>query len=378
MRKSKKDKVSHESGLMHKGNSINLFQFGLILIHTKIGVGIITLARDVQSHANSDGWISILLAGLFIQIVIFIYGSLIKRFPNQNLFEITEIILGKVLGKLVMMLYFINLLIISAIMLTKYTVILKSWLMPLTPEWVLLSFIIILAVYVAKENLQIISRFFVLASFVIVVFIGSNFYALKQATYTYLLPIGSAGLTSILKGSITSIISFQGFEYILMIAPFVVASPQQIVKAATITNIFVTLFYTFIIITIQMIFSPEDLSLITEPIFYVVKAFSFTMIERPDLLFTSMWIILVATSGIVLLFVTSTGLNTLFGTEQRTLFVYIVAIISFILSLFFYGEYRIELVTRKFFPFILFFSTGLPLLLLILSFLRKQTGVKQK
>lgn len=362
---------------MNNKQSISLFQFALILIHTKIGIGIITLANDVHKDAGTDGWISTLLAGLFIQIIIIIYGQLIKRYPADNLFEMTELILGKTLGKFVISLYLVNLFIVSAIMLTKYTVILKSWMMPLTPNWILFFFMIVVSVYVAKENLQVISRFFVLASSVIIIFIIAIMFAFKDINYTYILPIGTAGFPAILKGAVTSMSSFQGFEYILIFAPFVPVTSKQIMKTATITNVFVTLFYTFIVLMIEMYFSSEELKQIIEPIFYVVKSYTFTMIERPDLIFTSLWIVLVATSGVVLLYVTSIGLNHLFEVERRTLFVYVVAIISICISFFLYGEYRIDSFARRFHPVILFFSSALPFVLLMISMLRKQTGEKQ-
>lgn len=363
---------------MTKGNKINLFQFALLLIHTKIGIGVITLANDVHHDAHSDGWISTLLAGLFIQLIIFIYWALIHRFPNQTLSEIAEMTLGKIIGKLVMILYIVYLIIVGAIMLTKYTVILKSWMMPLTPKWVLVSFMGVIGIYLGKENLHIISRFFMLASFVLLVFMGINIYALKDVNFTYILPIGSTGFTGILKGMFTSMASFQGFEYILIFAPFVLASPRQVIKAATLTNVFVTLFYTLSILTIELYFSAEELKLIIEPIFYIVKSYTFTIIERPDLLFTSLWLLVVITSVIALFYVTSLGLHHVFQTEERTIFVYIVAIISFVLSVSMYGEHRIDVIARKFHPIIIIFSSGLPLFLLLISLLRKKSGEEEK
>lgn len=352
---------------MTSEKGINLFQYSIFLIHAKIGVGMITLASDVHATAEYDGWISTLIAGLFIQIIILLYGLLIRRYPNKTLFEIIEIILGKVLGKMMMLLYLAYLLIVGGILLAKYTVILKTWMMPLTPGWVLVSFICLIGVYVAKENLHVITRFFVLNMIVIAVFLGFIIYALKDVNYTYILPIGNSGLKAITKGAITTISSYQGFEYILVLSPLALATPKQIVKTATITNVSVTTFYTFITITVQMFFSSEELGLITEPIFYIVKSFAFTIIERPDLLFTSMWIVLVVTSIITLFYIASLGLQIIFGQTNRTSFTYIVAIVCFILSMFLYGEYRINRAMELFYPIVILFSTGLPILLLILS-----------
>src|SRR5699024_10029138 len=76
-----------------------------------------------------------------------------------------------------------------------------------------------------------------------VVFIGFfivNVYALKYIHITHILPIGSSGITSITKGIAPAIFSFQGFEFLLILHPFVKATPRNIIKATSIANIFIT------------------------------------------------------------------------------------------------------------------------------------------
>src|SRR5690625_3797876 len=160
---------------MNNNNQINGHQFFLILIHSQIGVGMITLANDVHLKAKSDSWISALIAGVFIQCLIFLFGALIHRFPGSNLFEMIEIVIGKVLGKILTFLYCWYFIVSGAILFAKYTIILKSWMLPLTPKWVLISALGILTVYLAIDNLVVISRFFILSSLVLFIFFLSLF-----------------------------------------------------------------------------------------------------------------------------------------------------------------------------------------------------------
>lgn len=363
--------------MLKENNNISPFQFALILIHAQIGVGMITLAIDVHNYAKSDSWISVLLAGLFIQCIILLFGLIVKRFPREHFFNVMEIVLGKWFGKTFILLYCIYFIITGSILFAKYTVILKSWMMPLTPQWVLVALIALVGIFAAKENLQVISRFFILATAVIIIFLGFLIYALKDANYTYILPVGRSGLVPILKGAYTTSLSFQGFEYMLFLAPFVLANRKQVIKTATFTNIFITFFYTFVVLTTHLFFSSNELELITEPIFYLVKSFSFNIIERPDLLFTSMWIFLVVTSTVVLFYIISLGLASLFESKRRTPYVYIATFVSFIISIFLYGESRIKVVTN-YFSKITLLITITPILFLIISYFLRRKGAEHQ
>lgn len=353
---------------------LNTFQLSLLLLHAQIGVGMITLVTDVYFKAGVDSWISIIVAGSFIQILILLFSLLFRRFPGKNFFQILEIVFGKWIGKFSTILLCIYFIMISAILISKYIVILKSWLLPLTPKWILILILMLITIYVAKENLHVITRFYFLALFVVYIFFGFVIYSLKDANITYILPIANNGIFPILKGSQIASYSFQGFEYLLFLAPYTLASNRRIIVTASVTNWFITFFYMFVVLANQLFFSGEEIKLITEPIFYLVKSISFQIIERPDLIFTSLWIVLVITSTVILFYIISLGLSTVLNTAKRTPFLYISTAISFLISLFLYGEERINNVTDKFHVFILFFSAVFPLLVLVISRLMKRTG----
>lgn len=377
MQNKKNAKEDHANGTVVKIRNINLFQLSLLLIHAQVGVGMITLASDVHVDAKTSSWISVLLGGIFVQLLIFIYGFLMKRFPNKTLFDMIKIVFGNIIGKLIIIMYVLYFIILIVLLLSKFIVIIKTWMMPITPKWVLTVFLSIIAIYAAKENIHVISRFFIFATFVIFVFLGFVFYSFKDANYTYILPIGIDGFRPILKGAITSSNAYQGIEYLLLVAPFVKGSNKQVLYTSTFINVFITLFYTLTVLAPQLVFSSKELELITEPIFYLVKSFSFTMIERPDLLFVTMWIVLVITTLIMLLFAASMSLQSVFNSNQQTIFVYIVITVSIVLSSFIYGEFRIRKLSMAVNPLIFLFAAGIPIITLLFSYLfRKKAETK--
>lgn len=347
---------------------ITQFQLIFLLIHSQVGVGVITLPFDVFMEAKGDSWISVLLTGAFIQITIFLFGALMVRFPSSNLYDIVQSLFGKWIGKVIVILYSMYFIANGGLMLAKFAYILKAWMMPLTPKWLLLLLMVFTAVYVVKENLQLMARFFFLSTTVLIGFIGLAAYALKDANLTFILPVGTNGVLPIIQGMGRGLYAVQGFELLLIIHPFVQSDKKGVIKAATIANIFVTLFYLFLVLTSLLSFSPAEFKLIPEPVLYLIKSFSFRIVERPDLLFTSMWIVLAATAFMNTIYASSLGLSMVMNSNKIRNYVIIAACICFLLALTFHETYEIATISRIYNNFVVFpFALGLPILFLLIS-----------
>lgn len=357
---------------MIRNNNITTFQLIFLLIHFQIGIGIITLPYDVYMNAKSDAWISLLATGLIIQLILLLFGALMKRFPSNNLYEIMHILFGKFFGKVFTILYTLYFISVGSLLLAKFVYFIKAWMLPLTPKWILFALMSFIVIYLVKENLQIIARFATLSSVVFIGFISAAIYALKYANITFILPIGVNGMIPIIEGIPPSIFSFQGFEILLILYPLVQATNKTIIKAASIANLFITLFYTFLVGVSILFFSPEELKLVPEPVLYLIKAFSFRIIERPDLLFTSMWIVLVVTSFAGTIYASSIGLVTVMNAISFKTSVIITTVICFLLAFNFQGVYEIDFISKIQNNYFVPIFCGLPILLLFISILYKK------
>ena len=80
------DKCIHEKELLYT-SMVFINSMGILL--------------GLAPSARRDSWISILLAFMLMLPIAIMLGKIFNKYPNNNFFEIIEIILGKVLGKLV-------------------------------------------------------------------------------------------------------------------------------------------------------------------------------------------------------------------------------------------------------------------------------------
>lgn len=348
---------------------ITAFQLFFVLLHVQVGVGIISLPYSVFNKANVNSWISILLTGIIIQVFILLFGKLMVRFPSQHLFEIIHTLFGKVVGKILTILYTLVYIFIGIIGLAKFVYILKIWMMPHTPRWVLLGLMCFTVFFIVKNNLQIIARFMFISSFIFIGFIIVAIYSLKYAHITFILPVAADGMMPIFKGTAPSLFAFQGFEMLLIMYPFVQAPHKEVLKTATMANIFITLFYTMLTFASILFFSAEELKLIPQPVLYIIKAFSTRIIERPDLIFTALWIIIVATSLMGTIYTSSIALTAIKKPKSLILYTFIIASLIFLGSLALTNKYVVQSLSNMQDYILIPFIWGMPIILLLISIL---------
>jgi len=290
--------------------SITKFQLFFLVIESQIGIGLLSLPNVVQDSAKGDGWISIILAGIGVQLLLIIYWLLLRRFPNETFTNIIQKILGRFLGEIVSYIIYFY-FIMNASLLTILTVkTINLHLLPLTPSWVISFIILSSSIYLTVSNLRIIARFFVLTSSLIIVMLGVSLltYPIPKEVQ-FILPVGDSGIKEILIGINGALISMVGFEVVLFIYAFVIHNKKGMLKTISLANIFVTTIYTYFVFLCLITFSPDQLSQLRDPVLFLFRILSFRLIERIDFIFLSIWIVPMITSIIIYIFLASKSIS---------------------------------------------------------------------
>lgn len=302
---------------MNNKKLLSKLQLMFFVIQAQIGVGLLSLPYVVHIHAKSDGWISVIIAGIGVLFFMFIMWSLGKRFPNDTIYEYTNKIVGKYLGTFISFLYVLNFFIVSIFVVVITVNVLKKWILTFTPPYVIILCIVGTGVYLGRENLKVIGRFFTFVSILILFLVFLELLSFKDTNYKYLFPIGQAGFKNIMIGSHDSLMAMLGFESLLVIYPFVKGNQKDILKSSTIAVTFVAVLYTFFVITSYIVFSPEEITIVSEPILYMLKALSYEVVERLDLIFLSIWVVPIITSFVTYLHITSVGAGKIFKQPKN-------------------------------------------------------------
>lgn len=146
-------------------NKISQFQLFFIILQAQIGIGVISLPYEVYKISSNDAWISVFIAGVVVQIGIFIMWLLCRRYPHLTIFELMSFIVGKPTA-FVLKLGYISYFLLSTILTAlQFGEKVNTWILPRTPIWVISVLIIAIGVFCVRENLKVMARFFVSCRF---------------------------------------------------------------------------------------------------------------------------------------------------------------------------------------------------------------------
>lgn len=359
-------------GTKEMKHTITHKQLLFLVLQTQIGIGVLSLPYNLYKTAGKDGWISALIAGAAAQIVILFFWLLVKKFPAHSLFDINKRLLGKHMGTFLNYGYIIFYIFLSSLIAVLYVNVLKRWIYHFTPAWVLILLLSAVALYFAKEDIRKLARFYVLVSTLLIFLFLLTLNAYKTVDIRYVFPVGESGIVNILLGSKEAIMSYMGFEILLFLYPYVEGKPAQSLKMVSLSNLIVTLFYSYITFTSLIFFSPKEMPIVPEPTLYLLKAITYSVIERVDLVFLAIWVVSVITSGLMYIFIASKGMQNVSGKKTHRPFVPVVVIAVTLLAL---TPAKSDRLTEKLADIVnmssLFFVFTIPIILLLLSFIRK-------
>jgi spore germination protein (amino acid permease) len=357
---------------MKTTSTINNAQLFFIIFQTQVGVGVLSLPSSLYADAGTDGWITLLITGGAIQLIIFILYFLSERFPSLSLYEFAPKIIGKYAGFVISVLYIAFAISTAVIVLELFETTIKTWILFRTPMLVILLLLTVSGTYLAVGKIKVMGRFYQFVSILILPLIVMSAYTLKDADIRYILPIGQNGFGTILKATQKGIVSMLGFEIVLFIYPYVQNKGKAALKSLTLANIAVTSLYTFLTFTTFVFFSPNQLEMIPDPLVYMLKGVSFIIVDRVDLIFLSIWIISVMTSYVSYLYIAGRGIQRLTKRKKTTWPILIAAIIALIFSTLSHDRYTVEMISGYHAKASYFFAFGFPLILLLISLLFKK------
>lgn len=361
---------------MSEVKKITPLQLFFIILQTQIGIGILSLPYNLFRVAETDGWLSLIISGAIVQIVTLIHWGLTYRLPGETVYSMGSTLLGKFFGKLLNWGYVGYYIFTSSTIIVLYVNVLKRWVYHVTPAYVLVLLLAIIAIYFAKEHIVNIARFYVLVSVLLVIIVLLVASAFKYADIRYIFPIGETGIDKIVLGAKEGTISMLGFEAILILAPFVkVKSKTATLKMVMLSNLVVTIIYLYVTLACLLFFSPDEMPLVPEPVLYILKATQNSVIERIDLVFLAFWIISVITSLIMYIYIASVGMKTCFKKKTHRPFVPIIVFCAAALAIYYSKSDELTASLARIITYLVYiFIFIIPTLFFILSLFTKRKG----
>lgn len=350
---------------------ITLMSMGMTLVMT-LTPSVITARQDI--------WMSMILAGCITLLITFFTTQTSLLHPDQNLVQLSRTILGKWLGSVVMLIYFIQWFTILPIVLRQFNDVIHIMILPQTPKWAIMLIMLGLITYATYSGgiVSIARCSEILGPIVIIMVLLTLIASVNNVDLHLLLPVyADSGLLAIFKGSLAPA-SYLGHsvEY-LMLAPFLIKPGKggKFAFAAVITaSAVVLLAMTMAIATMGVPITPK----MWYPFFEMSRKISlFGFIENLDPLPIVVWVASVFIKLAVFLFITSYGTAQYLNIKNWRIMIWFIAPIVLIFA--FIPQNVTEAISNYLFNYWIPIALpvnmlGLPLLLLIVGKIRQASG----
>ncbi len=361
---------------------ISSSQIFWMIASMEIGMTLLLTIAPAIRDAKQDAWISMIIGSIASILITYIIVKVSLLYPNQTFIEYSQTILGKWLGKIIVIPYFFMWYSVSGVILRESSDFLHLSLFYQTPLWIVVLMLALVIVYMTYsggiETIARCSEIFgplIIITLVIVTILSVNNLRMHRILPVY----ADSGWQAILKGSLP-ITSFLGESAMLiMLVPFAVKQNKVLPRAlwgVTVSSIVICITTLTVILTFGNI--AADMWYPFNRMIRFISIMEF--IQNIDALVVILWLLSVFIKLSMYLFIMSYGTAQWLGIKNWKNMVWIAAIISFVIAVAFPDidaaamEYPTKIWTPYIFPIDI---VAIPLILWIIGIIRKKVGANK-
>ncbi|BAB05906.1 spore germination protein [Halalkalibacterium halodurans] len=279
---------------------LSVKQTVVLIVMIQVGVGILSLPASVAAEANNLGWVSVLLAGVIVQLAAVLYHISLKNIQEPTVFLFMEKRIGRLLTGLLVVALAIYFLLTSGILLRSFVELLHIWVYTETPRIMLVLLIFIPIVYLATGSITSLSNVSSFIIFLVIFLLSMLLFHLKQAQFVLLDPASGITMMDLLRGSLQTSLALIGFELIIFFH-FYLKEKKRTLIVLTVSNWITVSCYTFVTFIAMLTYSAEKLEKEVWPTLSLYKLIELHIIQRLEFFIVMVWTpLMLITTGLYL------------------------------------------------------------------------------
>ncbi|KOS67963.1 spore gernimation protein [Lysinibacillus contaminans] len=352
----------------HTKKILNGYHVVFLAQSAMIGSGILTLPRELSSVGYSQTFLPILF-GVFASLTLWPMVWLNLKYPNENLFRINEILLGKGLGKILNVLIILQFTLFIAGIINKYMHLIQSTALPEQTITKPVLLFLLLLIYIVNGGIKSIARFCMLTFFLTIGIFYFTYWAVQKGDFSHLFPLFNFNGKELFEAMGKGYLAVLGYGAIMFYFPYIV--DQKKAFKHVLTGIWISISLCFITVLISvMYFSEWQLKHIEFSILNLLKSGELSFVERFDIIGVTLWVFLILTTVAVYLWSAKEGIVSLFSKEKKYYIYVLTAIVFLIVRIPFPQEFQDKFFTTV--NYIAYFLIVWPSFLSIIYLLRKK------
>lgn len=300
---------------MRGSNNVTSRQIALFTFVAQTGIGITTLPTILAKEVGHDGWISVIVAGAAAILASIMIGILLRRYDNKSIFEINNLIFGRIIGSTFNTVLVSYLVLSASASVRVFSLFLRLTLLPRSHPLLMSPFVLLPSIYLLWLGLKNVCRFKYISIMSYVTAVLYLTMISKDVRISFLMPIAESGAMPILYSVRLSILSFIGLELVAFIYPEIVDKSKAF-KWHVAASLLSTVFLTIVVAVSTAVFGENLIQTFTIPLFNLARIYHAPVIERVDLYITALWFVAMGCSMRAYMFVGFHSIQKVFGIQK--------------------------------------------------------------
>ncbi|GMX67012.1 hypothetical protein Elgi_62850 [Paenibacillus elgii] len=298
---------------------LSVYQFTVLTILFSLGSTLLVISSGMADELKQDAWLGAALGTLGGLALVALYNALAGRFPDKTLAELGTYLLGKMAGRVFMLVYFYFNFYSAAALIWYVGNFLTTNLFVDTPRPVLMILYVAVMMYGTHLGLGALVRsaeasFLIFMSALVVVMLS----LLPEAQTGNLMPVLESGPGTLARASFT-FTSFAYFPWIslLMIYPKHVARPKACGKALYTSVISSGAILTAVTALTVMVLGPDRTAIEIYPTYSLTMKINIGhFFERIEALLVLLWLLAIFYQAVVCYYAAVTGLAQMIRVDE--------------------------------------------------------------
>jgi spore germination protein len=340
-----------------------------------IGVGILTLPRQLAESTKVNGWMSITIAGVFFIFFGWFTAKLASRFPKKTFLDYTAAIATKPVAIFLSLVLGLTFLFLVSFEVRALGNITKLYFFDRTPvEVITLVYLLVVIYAVAGSRAALFRLNIMFLPIVLFVTLLVQFFNLHLFEMNNLKPFFQAGIAGVAQGALETVFSLSGYVIVLFYIALM-NKPQQGPKMTVIGMLIPFALYLFIITFVIGVFGHFSAANIVYPTIEIAKEVEVPggFFERFESVFFMVWIMTIFNTTAMAYDVALIALSSVFKKVKKMTWIFVLSPILYIIAMTPQDAIELDTMGAWLSYCISVFSTIIPALLLLVASIR---GVK--
>jgi spore germination protein len=301
-----------------KSMLISSSELFFILVGCIIGMGVTSLPADVVSVSHQDGWVSSIVGGIYPLYIVLASGIIIKRHPDSNIMSLSKVYFGKIIGNFLNFLFMLTFIFYILLVISGSSNQLRAYSIYFIPQYKMVMLFAIVACYASIKGLKVLARFTTIAFFLLCLIIVASTITFKSSSVLNVKPFFGAGVPKILEGSLKTTFAYAAMELLLIIYPYV-EDKKNIIKAALLSTLVVTIFHTWIVFTSIYFSGPDLVVKQLWPYSFVAESFKIPVVNNFRYIEMVIWITIAYKTMSIEFYAATEILNNITKIKRKTI-----------------------------------------------------------